>query len=202
MPPDIHIRNASEQDIRTFKAHFLSILAGIAPDFPKFLWDHLLPQTEMTLNFLQQSTLNPTKSAWGFFNAAFYYDATPIGLLGCQMIIHKKTSVRNSWEFCGKDGWILGCFLEHYRCQRVAPKDTKYVQVFDTLEYWHHYLTQPTLALEDRVLHGLQTLICALEGAPIQMCDEQIRAISSLHNIFGHWTKNVPTYPLTKQSSH
>ena len=45
LPPDIHRRNAAERVIRTFKAHFLSILAGIAPDLPKFLWDHLLPQT-------------------------------------------------------------------------------------------------------------------------------------------------------------
>ena len=43
VPPDIHRRNAAEQENRTFKAHFLSVLAGIAPDFPKYLWDHLLP---------------------------------------------------------------------------------------------------------------------------------------------------------------
>ena len=49
-PPDIHRRNAAERAIRNFKAHFLSILVGIAPDFPKFLWDHLLPQTEIALN--------------------------------------------------------------------------------------------------------------------------------------------------------
>ena len=35
--PDIHRRNAAEWAIQTFKAHFLSILAGIAPDFPKLL---------------------------------------------------------------------------------------------------------------------------------------------------------------------
>ena len=54
VPPDIHRRNAAERSIRTFKAHFLSILAGIAPDFPNLLWNHLLPQTEMTLSFLRQ----------------------------------------------------------------------------------------------------------------------------------------------------
>ena len=64
VPPDIHRRNAEERVIRTFKSHFLSILAGIAPDLPKLFWYHLLPQTEMTLNFLQQSTLDPTNSAW------------------------------------------------------------------------------------------------------------------------------------------
>ena len=65
----------------------------------------------------------------------------------------------------------------------------------DTLEYRHHYLTQHTLISEDRVIHGLQTLTCALEDAPIQMCDEQLCAISALHKLFGQWTKNVPTYP-------
>ena len=86
--PDIHRRNAAEQAVRTFKAHFLSILAGIAPDLPKFLWDHLLPQTEMTLNFLRQSTLDPTKLAWEFFNTPFYYAVTPLGPLGCRIIVH------------------------------------------------------------------------------------------------------------------
>ena len=63
VPPDIHRRNSEERAIKTFKAHFLSILSGIAPDFPKLLWDHLLPQTEMTMNFLRQSTLDPTKQS-------------------------------------------------------------------------------------------------------------------------------------------
>ena len=125
--------------------------------------------------FLRQSTLDPTKSAWEFFNAPFDYAATPIEPLGFRITIHKKPSVRNTWDFRGKYGWSLGCSLEHYRCQRVAPK----------------YTPKP----EDCVLHGLQTLTCALEDAPIQMCDEKICAISTLHKLFGQWTKNVPTYP-------
>ena len=88
----------------------------------------------MTLSFLQQSTLDPTKSAWEIFNAPFDYAATPIGPLWCQIMINKKTSVRNSWDFCRKYGWSLGCSLEHYQCQHVASKDTKAVQVSDTLE--------------------------------------------------------------------
>ena len=90
VPPDIHRHNAAERAIRTFRVRFLSILAGIAPDFLRFLWDHLLSQTEMTLNFLRKSTLNPTKSEWEFFNAPFDYAATPFGPLGRRIIIHKK----------------------------------------------------------------------------------------------------------------
>ena len=35
LPPNTHQINADELSIRTFKAHFLSILAGVAPDFPR-----------------------------------------------------------------------------------------------------------------------------------------------------------------------
>ena len=37
-----HLRNAAEASIRNFKAHFLSVFAGTAQDFPPSLW--LLPQ--------------------------------------------------------------------------------------------------------------------------------------------------------------
>ena len=60
VPPKTHRSNAAESAIRTFKANFLSILAGDAPYFPRNLWDLLLPQTELTLNLLRQATLDPT----------------------------------------------------------------------------------------------------------------------------------------------
>eukprot|EP00804_Cyclotella_cryptica_P025772 CCRYP_002950-RA/>CCRYP_002950-RA protein AED:0.35 eAED:0.35 QI:0/-1/0/1/-1/1/1/0/132 len=63
VPPNVHSANATKRAIRTFKAHFLSILAGIDPTFPNYLWDKLLPQTELTLNLLCQSTLAPAISA-------------------------------------------------------------------------------------------------------------------------------------------
>ena len=45
VPPHIHRRHAAERVIHTFKAHFISILAGITDDFPCNLWDLLIPQT-------------------------------------------------------------------------------------------------------------------------------------------------------------
>ena len=62
VPPHTHRSNAAERAIRMFKAHFLSILAGVAPDFSRNLWDLLLPQ--VTLNLLRQVTLDPSRSAW------------------------------------------------------------------------------------------------------------------------------------------
>ncbi len=45
VPPGCHRRNAAEVAIWNFKTHFLSVLAGVAEDFPENLWDRLLPQT-------------------------------------------------------------------------------------------------------------------------------------------------------------
>ena len=42
VPPDIHHINATERAIRTFKAHFLSIMARIDANFLNYLWDNLL----------------------------------------------------------------------------------------------------------------------------------------------------------------
>ncbi len=43
MPPNVHCHNWAEQGIRTFKDHFIAILAGIDKTYPKSLWDLLLP---------------------------------------------------------------------------------------------------------------------------------------------------------------
>ena len=116
VPPDLHRRNAAERAIRTVKAHFLAILADVAIDFPRHLWDFLLPQAELTLNLLRQSAANPEISAWEAFNGPFNYNATPLGPLGINVIAHAKPSNRLSWSFRGRDGSSVGVSLEHYRC--------------------------------------------------------------------------------------
>ena len=65
---DMHCQNTAEQAIRTCKAHFLAILAGVDPGFPKNRWDLLLPQAEITLNLLHQLHANHNILAWEYFN--------------------------------------------------------------------------------------------------------------------------------------
>ena len=113
VPPNTRRSNAAERALRTFKAHFLSILAGVDPDFPGNLWDLLLSQTEVTLNLLRQTTLDPTRSACSYFHGPFNYEATPIVSLGCDIITNKKTGTRHSWDFRGAAGWYFGVVLQH-----------------------------------------------------------------------------------------
>ena len=99
VPSDMHRRNAADRAIITFKSHFIAILAGVAPDFLRHLWDILLPQTEMTLNLLRQATDNPAISVWENFNGKFNYNATPLGPLGISVIVHTKPGRQQPWDF-------------------------------------------------------------------------------------------------------
>ena len=99
VPSHIHCQNAAERAIPTFKAHFLSTLAGVADDFPRRHWDQLLPQAELTLNLLRQARVQPDISSWEFLMGPLNYDSTYLGTLGCPVMLHKKISNRNSWDF-------------------------------------------------------------------------------------------------------
>ena len=112
MTPNVHCCNIAERAIRTFKAHFLSILAGIPSSFPNYLWDKLLPQTELSLNLLRQSTISPLTSAWEDFNVPFNFNATPLGPIGCRVLIHNKPSTHASWAFRACNGFYVGPSLE------------------------------------------------------------------------------------------
>ena len=94
VPPNVHQRNVAERAIRTFKARFLSVLAGVDPGFPKYMWDQLLVQMKLTLNLLRQATLNPHISAREYFNGKFYFLATPLGQLGRKVVIHNTVTTQ------------------------------------------------------------------------------------------------------------
>ena len=78
VPPRVHRRNAAERAIRTFKNYFIAMLCGTDPTFNMALWDKLLPQALITLNFLRPSRINPQLSAYAQMYGAFDYNRTPL----------------------------------------------------------------------------------------------------------------------------
>ena len=137
VPPNVHQRNIAERAIRTFKAHFLSVLAGLGSTFHKFMRDNLLAQIELTLNLLRQATLNPIILAWGYFNGAFDYTSTPLGPIGCKISIHTTSNKQKSWDQRGREGFSVGPALHHYRCIQAIDTNTKSLLIIDTAEYLH-----------------------------------------------------------------
>ena len=114
VPPGCHRRNATEVAIRNFKAHFLSILAGVADDFPMRLWDRLLPQAEITINLLRQSNAMPTISAYAHLCGPFDYNKMPLAPMGCNIQVHEKSDTHGTWAFHSVDGWYISTSPEHY----------------------------------------------------------------------------------------
>ncbi len=192
VPPDMHRRNRAERAIRTFKSHFLSILAGVDKAFPLYLWDLLLPQVELTLNLLRQATLNPQISAWEYFQGPFDFNKMPLGPVGCRVLIHAKPITRQSWDFQAKQGFYIGPALDSYRCFKLVNADTKSQCISDTVEFHHKYLAIPAPTPEDRIIQGLQQVPGALTGATPPTSISQVDAIANLRDIFESWRLLAP----------
>ena len=82
--------------------------------------------------------------------------------------------------------------LQHYRCHTIVEKSTRAAQVSDTVEFRHHHLTQPTVTPMDGIVHGVNTLTCALHEAPTITCNNQLFATKELHQAIQRWAKLTP----------
>ena len=154
VPPGCHQRNAAEVAIRNFKAHFLSILAGTAEDFPLQLWDKLLPQTILTLNLLWQSNVAPNISAYAYHHGSFNYNRMPLAPMGCAVQFHIKPSRRKTFGEHSSDGWYLKTSPEHYQAHLVFVKATRTKRITDTVFFKHKFITQPTVTKADAIFNA------------------------------------------------
>jgi hypothetical protein len=90
VPLGQHRQNQAAQAIQTFKAHFISILAGVNNKFLLLLWCHLLKPTELTLNLLHQSRVAPKISAFVHIHGTHDYMQKLFALIGCAVQTHVK----------------------------------------------------------------------------------------------------------------
>jgi hypothetical protein len=155
VPPGCQRRNVAEVAIRNFKAHFLSILAGVANNFPPSLWDRLLPQTKITINLIQQSNATPNLSAYAHLSGPFDYNKMPLAPMGCEAQVHEKSNKRGAWAYHSVDGWYLFTSPEHYHTHTCHIKHNKSKQLSDTVQFQHKCITNPTITHSDKVMHAL-----------------------------------------------
>ena len=152
------------------------------------MWDNLLVQTELTINLLRQANLNPRMPEWEYYNGAFDYSATPLGPLGCKIMIHNTSNTRKSWYQRGREGFSVGLALQHYRCIQAIDGKTKALVITDTDEYLHIYLTQPHITAEDRMTHAIIFLTAPLKDVPASICNSKLAAIDAVRAIFSNGT--------------
>ena len=74
-------------------------LATCDPDYPIAEWDQLLTQSEITLNLLRNSPVNPKLSAWAYLNVCFDFNKTPMAPPGTKLIMHSKPEQQARWAY-------------------------------------------------------------------------------------------------------
>jgi hypothetical protein len=164
VPPGCRRCNAAKVAIRNIKAHFLSVMAGVADNFPPSLWDRLLPQTKIRINLIRQSNATPNVSAYAHLSGLFDYNKMPLAPMGCEAQVHEKTDKRGTWAYHSVDGWYLFTSPEHYCTHNCHIKHTKSKQLSDTVQFQHKRITNPTITHADKVMHKLADWVKALHG--------------------------------------
>ena len=190
VPPGCHHRNAAEVAIRNFKAHFLSILAGVADDFPLHLWDRLLPQAEITINLLRQSNTTPTISAYAHLNGPFDCNKMPLAPMGCNVQVHEKSDAQGTWAFHSVDGWYISTSPEHYRTHWCHIKATNSERFSDTVEFQHKHITNPTIKPADKIMKAIASCIETIQGIPAFKANSDLQ---QLHAVLRESTTNPNT---------
>ena len=84
----------------------------------------MLQQSQMTLNLLQPSRINPKLSAYAMMEGQHDYNKVPLAPPGAKVIVHVKPSQQKLWDYHGKLGWYVGPALDHYRCFRIFMPHT------------------------------------------------------------------------------
>ena len=93
----------------------IGVFSGFPTEAPLFLWDGMLPQTDMQVNLLRCSNANPTVCSNTVLNGVHDYNRHPLAPLGIDMHMLEHPDKRKSWGVKGKKGTYIGTFLEHYR---------------------------------------------------------------------------------------
>jgi hypothetical protein len=188
VPPGTHRQNAVERVIKTFKNNFIATLWSLNKNFPLHLWDHLIPQSVLTLNLLRGSHINPKLSAWAQINGPYDYNAAPIAPLGIQVVAYKPPLQRGLWAAHGKNGWYVGPSFSHYRCCRVWIWETKREHICDTLKWFPTKVTMPLASSMDLVMAGIKDIVHALHNllanSPLSpFTDSKVAILQNLTNL-------------------
>jgi len=158
LPPHNHRASKAERAIQTWKGHFITILCLTHPDFPMSAWDTLVPQSELTLNLMRGSRVNPALSAWAQLHGTVNFLQTPIAPAGTKVVIFETPKQRASWAPHGVDGFYIGPAMHHYRCYKVFVTKTKHTRIAETLSWHPHLVTMPGQTADETLLAAIQDL--------------------------------------------
>jgi hypothetical protein len=198
VPPKVHRRNSAERAIRTYKKHFIACLCGADPAFPLALWCRTLQQTELTLNLLRGSRVNPQLSSYAQLHGAFDFNRTPLGPVGCKIAIHQHAEDREAYGTHAVPGWYLGPAKKHYRCYRVFVSETGGERNMDTLDWFPAHTPLPKTSSIDAAIAAASDLTEALlQPSPASpLCGIDTTSMAALRELASYFNKATKPTPV------
>ena len=181
VPPKTHRRNTAERAIQTYKNHLKAGLSILDPNFPVREWDRILVQSELTLNLLRASRVNPRLSAWAYLFGQYDYNTTPIVPPGTRVIVHSKPEERASWAPNGEEAWSIGPSFDHYRCIKCYFPKTRSERNCDTLTFIPNVVPFPKVTTDD-FLRQAATDIVTILSQPVSASIPTLEAGDATRN--------------------
>lgn len=186
--PNSHRANKAERAIRSWKNHFIATLSSVQADFPMYLWDELLPQSELTINHMRPCPTDPTISAYhGMHGSPHDFLAHPIHPCGMLVLIYDSPETRGTWAPHGVKGYYLGPELAHYRCYKVFAIPTSANRIAETIALFPDPHLVPGAARSDLLYFAMVDLNTAMRtyaDSPTnelrQLAEQAIAAIADI----------------------
>ena len=181
-PRGNHRTIAAERAIQTVNNHYILVLYGCDPTFPKNQWDRVLPVAVLTLNMLRPSRINPAKSAYNELWGNFDFNKTPLAPPGCLIVAHERAQDRGTWADHGVKGYFIGPAKHHYRNYRVYIPATRGERTTDTIEFSQNMSKCQKKSSEDRLASATKDLITILKKPhpPTPFLDQGIKTNNAI----------------------
>ena len=80
------------------------------------------------------------------------------------VMVHKKTSTRETWAPYASEAWYLSPTTHHYRCYRVWVWETKAERVSNTLTWLPTNIVMSIPGSDDRAIAAAANLVTALRN--------------------------------------
>ena len=187
--PGDHRNNPPEGAVKHTKAHFKSIRACADPtSFSHKDWDSLPSHTELTLDPLGLSKIDPRASAHTITNGHFDCRRTPTAPAATKVVAHEQTDERGTWSDCGVNGFHITPALKHHRDFQCCIPGTKAFWRSNTVDFFPACCDIPTLSLSNHLAAISPDLKDASQNIRTtnlftETSTEFIKAMNKLHDI-------------------
>ena len=82
----------------------------------------------------------------------------PLAPIGCVVLLHNKPETRRTWDDHVIEGYYNKTSREHW-CYKIWFKNTRSIEVADTIFFKHQYITVPTITKADAIVAATTQLV-------------------------------------------